>query len=89
LDTELASLKSECYAIRDKYPEAASAVQQVYKMLGDIEKLSAWTLAKVTQSSEWISIVNSAQNRANFCKGLDGKPRYHGFVNSPDPGHFH
>jgi hypothetical protein len=31
--------------------------------------------AKVEESSEWTSIVNTAdENRANFCKGLDEKP---------------
>jgi hypothetical protein len=29
------------------------------------------------ESSEWTSVVNSAEwNRANFCKALDGKPLF-------------
>jgi hypothetical protein len=32
---KIASLKSECNAIMTKYPEAASAIQQVGKLLGD------------------------------------------------------
>jgi hypothetical protein len=73
----------ESHAITNKYPDAASVAQQVYRVLGDIENLQA----KVGVSSEWTSIVSNAQNRANFCKGLDGKPRYHGFVMNPDSSH--
>jgi hypothetical protein len=32
--------------------------------------------AKVGESSEWTSIVNCVENKANFCKGLDGKPLF-------------
>jgi hypothetical protein len=56
-----------------KYPEAASVVQQVHKFLSDIETLAECTPAKLGESSEWTTIVNSAENRANFCKVLDGK----------------
>jgi hypothetical protein len=34
------------------------------------------TSYKVGESSEWTSVVNSAENRANFCKNLDGKPLF-------------
>jgi hypothetical protein len=30
-------------------------------------------MATVEQSSEWMSIVNSVEKRANVCKALDGK----------------
>jgi hypothetical protein len=74
---KLALLKSECHAIMNKYREAASVVQQVYKVLSDIENLARCTPAKVGESSEWTSIVNRMEkNRANFCKGLDGKPLF-------------
>jgi hypothetical protein len=57
-----------------KYTEADSVVQQAYKVLSDIENLAGCTPAKVGESSEWTSTVNSAeQNRANFCIALDGK----------------
>jgi hypothetical protein len=70
---KLASLKSECHAIMGKYPKAASVVQQVYEVLSDIENLARCTLAKVGESSEWTSIVNSTEeNRLNFCTSLDG-----------------
>jgi hypothetical protein len=57
-----------------KYPKTASVVQQAYKILSDIENLAGCTPAKVGESYEWASIVNSAENRANFCNALDGKP---------------
>jgi hypothetical protein len=61
----------------NKYPEAASVVQQVDKVLNDIEILARCTPAKVGESSQWTSIVNSVEeNRANFCKGLDGMPLF-------------
>jgi hypothetical protein len=44
---KLASLKSECHAITNKYPEAASIVQLVYKILSDNENLARCTSAKV------------------------------------------
>jgi hypothetical protein len=60
-----------------KYPEAASVAQQVYRVLIDVENLAGSTPAKVGESSEWTSVVNGAEeNRANFRKGLDGKPLF-------------
>jgi cation transporter-like permease len=44
----------------NKYTEAGSVVQQVHKVLNDIEILAGCTPAKVGESSEWTSIVNSA-----------------------------
>jgi hypothetical protein len=66
---KLASLQSECHAITNirKYPEAASVVQQIYRVLSDTEILAGCTPAKVEESCEWTSIVKSAEeNRANF-----------------------
>jgi hypothetical protein len=49
-------------------------LQRVYKALSGIENLARCTPAKVRESSEWTSIVNSAEeNRENICKALDGK----------------
>jgi hypothetical protein len=74
---KLASLKTECHAITNKYPEAASVVQQVYKMFSDIENFAGCTLTEVVESSEWTSIVNSMEeNKANFRDDLDGKPLF-------------
>jgi hypothetical protein len=69
--------KAQCHDIKNKYPEAASVAQQVYKVLSDIEILARFTPARVGQSSDWKTIVNSAEeNRANFCKAADGKPLF-------------
>jgi hypothetical protein len=71
---KLATLKSECHAITNKHPEAPSLVQQVYKVLSDIEYPAGCTPAKVGETFEWTSIVNAGENRVNFYKALDGKP---------------
>jgi hypothetical protein len=61
---KLSSLKSQYH-----YPEAASVVPQAYKVLSDIEILARYTPAKVGESSEWTTVVNSAEeNIANFAK---------------------
>jgi hypothetical protein len=59
-----------------KYPEAASVVQQVYKVFNDIEILAGCTPAKVGESPKWNYILISAEKRSKFCKGLDGKPLF-------------
>jgi hypothetical protein len=71
---KLASLKFECHAIMNKYPEATSVVQQVHKVLSDIENHAGCTPDKMEESSEWTSILNRAEeNIVNICKALDGK----------------
>jgi hypothetical protein len=71
----LASLNPHCHAITNKYPEAGSVVQQVYKVLNEIEIIAGCAPAKEGESPEWNTIVNCAdKNRINFCKILDGKP---------------
>jgi hypothetical protein len=44
---KLASLKNEGYAVMNKYPEAASVVLWVYRVLSDIENLARCTPTKV------------------------------------------
>jgi hypothetical protein len=71
---ELSSLISECHARTNKYPEAASVLQQVHKVFSDIEILARSRPARVGESSHWTTTLNSAEeNRAKFCKFLDGK----------------
>jgi hypothetical protein len=61
----------------NKYPEASSVVQHVYKVLSDNEILAGCTPTKVGERPVWRTIVNSAEeNRTNFCKGLDEKPLF-------------
>jgi hypothetical protein len=70
----LASLEFVHHAITNKYPEAASVVQQVYTVLSGTENLAGCTQAKLTESSGWTCIVNCAgENTANFCKALDAR----------------
>jgi hypothetical protein len=74
---KLVPLKPECHAIMNKYREAVSVVQQVHKVLSDIEKRAGCTPAEVGGNSEWTSALNSAErSRPNFCKALDGKPLF-------------
>jgi arabinogalactan endo-1,4-beta-galactosidase len=47
---KLSSLKSQYRDITNKYPEAASVVQQVYKVLRDIEILSRHTPAEMGEA---------------------------------------
>jgi hypothetical protein len=62
-------LKTECHAVTKKYQEIAFVVQQVYKVLTDIDNLAGCTQAKVGERSEWTSIVNSTEEkRANSVK---------------------
>jgi hypothetical protein len=67
---KLGSLKSECHTITNKCPEAASVVQQVYKVLNDIERF--WSDAnrpKWEESSECTNILNSTEEkRETFAK---------------------
>jgi hypothetical protein len=61
---EISWLKSECHATTNRYPEAASVVQQVHKMISDIENLGKCTPARVGEHSQWKTILKSAeQNR--------------------------
>jgi hypothetical protein len=46
-------------------------------VLSDIEILAKCTPTKVGETSEWTSIVRSAdENRAKFCKILEGNPLF-------------
>jgi hypothetical protein len=76
---KLASVKSEFHAVTNKYQEAASVVQQVYKVLKDTKNFARWSLAKMEESSETTSIVNSVEeSRASFCAGVDRTPLFSG-----------
>jgi hypothetical protein len=73
----LASLNPQCHVITNKYPEAVSVVQQVYKVLNEIEIIAGCAPAKVGESPEWATIVNCAdKNRINLCKILVGKAAF-------------
>jgi hypothetical protein len=58
---ERESLNSHCHAIRKKYPEVGSVVQQVHRVLNEIEIVGRCTPTKVGESPEWTTIVNSVE----------------------------
>jgi hypothetical protein len=71
-DSRNTGQKSQYHAITDKYTEAAGVVQQVHKVLREIQNLAGYTPDNVGESSEWASLLNSAEkNRTNYCKTLD------------------
>jgi hypothetical protein len=67
----LLTLTSESHAVTNKYPEAVSVVQKVHKVISDIEVLAKCAPARVRESSQWTTIVNSAENR-KILQILDG-----------------
>jgi hypothetical protein len=67
------TLKSEYPALVNKYPDSDALIKQVYKVLRNIEDLAGYTPPVVGESSDWTSVVDSAENRANYCKVLSGK----------------
>jgi hypothetical protein len=67
---ELSSLKYECHAITNEYPEASSVVQQVHKVLSDIEILAKCTPARERDISQWTTILSSAEENSNILQIL-------------------
>jgi hypothetical protein len=52
-------------------------MQQLFKVLCDIEDLASYTSASVGESEEWVTIISSAEdNRENYCKVLRRKPLF-------------
>jgi hypothetical protein len=55
------------------YPDAASPLKLLFKVLCDIEDLAGCTPASVGESVEWATVVSQAEeNRANYCQALKG-----------------
>jgi hypothetical protein len=53
------------------YPDAAPTMQQLFKVLCDIDNLANSTPISVGERREWPAITNSAEdNRENYCKVL-------------------
>jgi hypothetical protein len=68
------TLKSEYPALVNKYPDSDALIKQVHRVLCDTEYLARYTPPSVGDSSDWASVVDSAEeNRANYCKALLGK----------------
>jgi hypothetical protein len=60
--------------IANMYPDATPSIQQLLKVLCDIEKLAYSTPTSVGESKEWAAIISSAENnREDYCKVLKGK----------------
>jgi hypothetical protein len=69
--------KSEYQTLVQQYPDADAQLQQLLKVLRDIEDVAGHTPALVGESAEWAAIVNAAEeNGASYCKGLHGKPLF-------------
>jgi hypothetical protein len=67
------ALKSEYHSLIGQFPDADAQLKKLFKVLGDIEGVAAYTPAAVGNSEQWSAIVNSAENRQNLCKALSGK----------------
>jgi hypothetical protein len=70
------SLTNESKGLINKYPDAASSVHQLLKVLCDIhvENLASNTPVSVCESEEWAAINSSAKdNRETYCKALRKK----------------
>jgi hypothetical protein len=65
---------SEYRQLLGQFPDADAQLQQLFKVVCDIEDVAAYTPASVGKSEQWSSIVNIAdENSQNFCKALNGK----------------
>jgi hypothetical protein len=54
--------ESEWHAVTNKYTEAASVVQQVYKVLSDTDPCQMYQL----KWDKWTTVVNSAKENNKF-----------------------
>jgi hypothetical protein len=71
------SLTNEYKDITNKYPCAAPSINQLLKVLCDIENLASYTPVSVGESEEWTAIISLAEdNRETYCKGLQMKPLF-------------
>jgi hypothetical protein len=72
-----ASLKTAHKELLKSHPDATASMEQLFKVLCDIEDVASFTPAKVGESEEWAAIVRSAEdNRESFCQALKGKPLF-------------
>jgi hypothetical protein len=51
-------------------------MKRLFKVLCDIENVAGYTPPSEGDSDKWSSIVNAAEDKQNFCKGLGGKTLY-------------
>jgi hypothetical protein len=70
-------LQAEYKSLVKSHPDAAQCLQQLYKVLSDIDALAGCTPATVGSTEEWEAIVMAAEdNREAFSLALQGKPLY-------------
>jgi hypothetical protein len=55
-------LNTQFKDIANKYPDATPSVQQLVKVLRDIENLANSTPISVGESKEWAAIISSAED---------------------------
>jgi hypothetical protein len=56
------SLKTQYKDLANKYPDAAPTIQQLLKVLCDIENLANSTTISVWDSKEWAAIIRPAED---------------------------
>jgi uncharacterized phage infection (PIP) family protein YhgE len=67
-------LKSELQQLIGQFPDANAQLQQLLKVIRDIEEMARYTPASVSESEQWSSIVSTGEeNWQNFRKVLNGK----------------
>jgi hypothetical protein len=71
------TLNSEYLTLVQQYPEADAQLNQLLKMLDDIEDVPRHIPTSAGESAKWDTFVNAAEgNGASYCKGLHGKPLF-------------
>jgi DNA mismatch repair ATPase MutS len=67
-------LNTQYKDLANTHPDATPSIQQLLKVLCDIEKLANSTPISVGESKEWAAMISSAEdNREDYCKVLKGK----------------
>jgi hypothetical protein len=71
------TFESEFQRLTQQHPEAEEQIQQLLKILRDIEDVAGHTPKPVGESQKWTNIVSAMEeNRASYCKSLSGKSLY-------------
>jgi hypothetical protein len=71
------TLKKEYETIVNTHPDAVPCMQQLFKVLCDLEDLARSTPAPVGQSEEWAAVIRAAEdNRESYSVALQGKTLY-------------
>jgi hypothetical protein len=72
-----ANLKKEFETNTKTHPDAVPCIQQLFKMLCDLEDLARITPVSVGKSEEWAAVIGAAEdNRESYSVALQGKTLY-------------